>query len=60
MMNASILLTNVALLLIALALLDDMKRSGRLEPRLRTTLLLAGIFAIAGILTALSHSNPGG
>jgi hypothetical protein len=54
-MNASVVLTNVAVLLIAAALWDDMKRGGRLEPRRRTWLLTAGIFGISGILMALLH-----
>jgi hypothetical protein len=52
-MNASIVLTNVALLLVVVSFWDDMKRGERLDPKHRTWLLTAGIFAISGILTAL-------
>jgi hypothetical protein len=52
-MNTGVVLTNVALLLIVAAFWDDMKRGGRLEPRRRTWLLTASIFAITGIVTAL-------
>ena len=49
-MNANFVLTNIALLLLAWVLYDDMKRGDRLDPRHRTWLLTAGIFAVASIL----------
>ncbi len=52
-MGATVILTDVALLLLVLALWDDMRAGGRLEPRRRTWLLTAGIFALAGIVTTL-------
>jgi len=52
-MNASVVLTNVALLFVVATFWDDMKHGGRLQSKRRTWLLMAGIFAISGILTAL-------
>jgi hypothetical protein len=52
-MTGSLVLTNVALLLVVATLWVEMKGTGRLLPMYRTWLSVAGIFALGGIVTTL-------
>ena len=52
-MKASLVLTNVALLLVTATLWVEMRGAGRLLPMYRAWLSVAGIFALGGIVTAL-------
>lgn len=53
-MGAARILTNVAVLLVAMAVWDDLRRSGRLTIAQRTWLLVAAIFALVSGLLSLS------
>jgi len=48
-MDANRILGNVALLFALAVLWDDLKSGGRLDPKRRTWLLIAGAFSIAAI-----------
>ncbi len=45
-MEASWILTNIAIILVAASLWDDLRQGGRLSPARKTWLLIAGIFAV--------------
>ena len=45
-MQAGNILTNIAIILVAAALWDDLRRGGRIAPAPRTYLLVACIFAL--------------
>ena len=55
-MLAGNILTNVAVLLLAAAVFDDMRQGGRLTPARKTWLLVAAAFAAVGIAVELSAS----
>lgn len=52
-MKASLILTNVGVLLVVAAVWTEMSGAGRLLPMYRAWLSVAGIFALGGIVTAL-------
>lgn len=54
-MQAAGILTSVAILLIAAAVWDDLRRSNRVTPARRTYLLVASLFAAIG---AVLHLVP--
>ena len=55
-MPAGNILTNVAVLLLAAAVFDDMRRGDRLTPARKTWLLIAALFAAVGIAVELFTS----
>jgi hypothetical protein len=49
-MQAGHILTNVAVIMVAAALWDDLRRRGAVEPRTKTCLTVACIFALVGAI----------
>jgi hypothetical protein len=49
-MHTTLILTNIAIVLLTAAVWDDMRRGERLTPARRTWLTVAGLFAIIGVL----------
>lgn len=52
-MEAVSILTNVAVLLLAVAVWDDMKQHDRVTPMRKTLLLVAGIFSLVSVVVQL-------
>ena len=52
-MHAGTILTNVAIILVAAAVWDDLKRGGRGTPARRTWLLVACLFALVSAVIHL-------
>ena len=49
-MTVPLILTNIAILLVLLAMWDDMRRGNRLTPARKTWLLVAAIFTVVSLV----------